>query len=305
MATPAGTVLHEDRSFFGRAPLRVQVMYAAERDTELDDLVTAAGLELVDTAHATPEHAIDMLSTPAPDFLIVDLGEDERSWILCVGWLRAAGDLRQQALGMAILLLCRTPRKLASLPAALFGRFVSEDGAPIGIRPKDELSVFSLRQLAAEMLIEGRHLVPAESGWHLVWKRKLVDLAGVLTTRERDVLGALVDGNNHAGVATQLGIAEKTVENTLAGVYDKLSLRGVDQINQRMVSVMMFLAGTSLLPSNQVLNDEDRRLHIYAAHRRALGEQLGREPSIDDFARSLDLPLVVVEAALGTHGFTA
>jgi DNA-binding NarL/FixJ family response regulator len=62
-----------------------------------------------------------------------------------------------------------------------------------------------------------------------------------LTPRERDVLALLAEGRSNAGIAHQLGIAERTVEATCAHVFQKLDLEPDRDVNRRVLAVLTLL----------------------------------------------------------------
>ena len=62
-----------------------------------------------------------------------------------------------------------------------------------------------------------------------------------LTDRERETLALMAEGRSNAGIATQLGVSERTVESTCAQVFRKLDLEPAADVNRRVLAVLMML----------------------------------------------------------------
>ena len=70
------------------------------------------------------------------------------------------------------------------------------------------------------MTRETTTITPAARPWE-GWR----SLPVPITTREREVLGAIVDGCSTPEVAARLYLSQKTVKNHLASIYQKLCAR--------------------------------------------------------------------------------
>ncbi|MEX0663777.1 MAG: response regulator transcription factor [Acidimicrobiia bacterium] len=64
-----------------------------------------------------------------------------------------------------------------------------------------------------------------------------------LTPREREVLGAMAEGRNNAGVAGALGLSERAVEKHINSVFSKLGLSEEPDVHRRVKAVLLFLSG--------------------------------------------------------------
>ncbi|MEX2031364.1 MAG: response regulator transcription factor [Dehalococcoidia bacterium] len=63
-----------------------------------------------------------------------------------------------------------------------------------------------------------------------------------LTPREREVLGAMAEGRNNAGVAGTLGLSERAVEKHINSVFSKLGLSEEPDVHRRVKAVLLYLA---------------------------------------------------------------
>jgi DNA-binding NarL/FixJ family response regulator len=63
-----------------------------------------------------------------------------------------------------------------------------------------------------------------------------------LTPREREVLQAMAQGKNNAGIATALGLTERAVEKHINSIFSKLGLSEELDVHRRVKAVLLFLA---------------------------------------------------------------
>lgn len=63
-----------------------------------------------------------------------------------------------------------------------------------------------------------------------------------LTPREREVLDAMAQGKNNAGIATTLGLTERAVEKHINSIFSKLGLSEEPDVHRRVKAVLLFLA---------------------------------------------------------------
>jgi len=66
-----------------------------------------------------------------------------------------------------------------------------------------------------------------------------------LTARERDVLGAMAEGKNNAGVAAALHLSESAVEKHVSSIFLKLGVQEDSQISRRVAAVLTYLQDES------------------------------------------------------------
>jgi DNA-binding NarL/FixJ family response regulator len=66
-----------------------------------------------------------------------------------------------------------------------------------------------------------------------------------LTAREHDVLGAMAEGKNNAGVAAALHLSESAVEKHVSSIFLKLGVQEDSQISRRVAAVLTYLQDES------------------------------------------------------------
>jgi DNA-binding NarL/FixJ family response regulator len=65
---------------------------------------------------------------------------------------------------------------------------------------------------------------------------------GRLTPREQEVLDAMAQGKNNAGIAATLGLTERAVEKHINSIFSKLDLSEERDVHRRVKAVLLFLA---------------------------------------------------------------
>jgi len=75
----------------------------------------------------------------------------------------------------------------------------------------------------------------------LVNRPRRDDPLGVLSDRERDVLGAMAEGMTNAAIAERLHMADKTVESHIRSIFQKLDLFADAAANRRVLAVLRWL----------------------------------------------------------------
>jgi DNA-binding NarL/FixJ family response regulator len=63
-----------------------------------------------------------------------------------------------------------------------------------------------------------------------------------LTPRELEVLDAMAQGRNNAGIAAALGLTERAVEKHINSIFSKLGLSEEPEVHRRVKAVLLFLA---------------------------------------------------------------
>jgi DNA-binding NarL/FixJ family response regulator len=63
-----------------------------------------------------------------------------------------------------------------------------------------------------------------------------------LTSRERDVLGAMAEGKNNAAIAQALFLTERSVEKVIHSIFLKLGLTWEASVHKRVKAVVLYLA---------------------------------------------------------------
>jgi DNA-binding NarL/FixJ family response regulator len=96
--------------------------------------------------------------------------------------------------------------------------------------------IASLRRIAAGGSVVDPGLVQT-----LVRIRRDDDLLSSLTSREREVLALMAEGRSNAGIASQLWLAEGTVEKHVRHILAKLDLPETKDDHRRVLAVVTFL----------------------------------------------------------------
>jgi DNA-binding NarL/FixJ family response regulator len=64
---------------------------------------------------------------------------------------------------------------------------------------------------------------------------------GVLTPREREVLGQMAEGRSNGAIAGKLFVTEKAVSKHINNIFAKLGLPPSDDDNRRVLAVLAYL----------------------------------------------------------------
>lgn len=96
---------------------------------------------------------------------------------------------------------------------------------------------------AIEVSAEGRSVFDPE----LVARRRPRRGTGLarLSTRQYEVLRLLAEGLSNAGIAGRLGLAPRSVDNHIAGIYAELGLASGGVVNPRVAAALRFLEESS------------------------------------------------------------
>jgi DNA-binding NarL/FixJ family response regulator len=62
-----------------------------------------------------------------------------------------------------------------------------------------------------------------------------------LTTRERDVLRSMAEGQTNSAIARRLFVSTKTIEVHVARIFDKLGIYQEKDLNRRVLAVIRWL----------------------------------------------------------------
>ena len=67
---------------------------------------------------------------------------------------------------------------------------------------------------------------------------------GMLTPREREILGEMAQGKNNAAIANALVLSERAVEKHINSIFSKLGLSEEKDTHRRVKAVLLYLAET-------------------------------------------------------------
>jgi DNA-binding NarL/FixJ family response regulator len=95
-----------------------------------------------------------------------------------------------------------------------------------------------------ERIARGGSVVDPAVVGELVAARRRRDPLGVLSAREREVLGLMAEGRSNAGIARRLWVTEGTVEKHVRAILTKLGLAEADDDHRRVLAVLTYLDRT-------------------------------------------------------------
>ncbi|ONI74021.1 DNA-binding response regulator [Kribbella sp. ALI-6-A] len=148
---------------------------------------------------------------------------------------RAAIHLRDGDASLGILLLSQS---LESRYAAELARAAPRG---FGYLLKDRVvDVATLVDAVTRVAAGGTVLDPEVVGY-LLGRRTTRDQLGVLTERERDVLGLMAQGRSNAAICRQLVLNPKTVESHIGSILTKLELPPQGDDHRRVLAVLAWL----------------------------------------------------------------
>ncbi|MCU1453051.1 MAG: two component transcriptional regulator, LuxR family [Acidimicrobiales bacterium] len=195
------------------------------------------GRILADKDHeviASLADATDLLATAMalePDLVIADVRmppthTDEG--------LRAAVALRTIRPGQPVLVLSQyvEERYATELLAA--------DATAVGYLLKERVADVRDFVQAAERVAAGGTALDPEVVAQLLGRSRH-DRLGMLTPRERDVLGLMAEGLSNNGIARQLVVGAGAVEKHISSIFSKLGLCPDDADHRRVLAVLSYL----------------------------------------------------------------
>ncbi|MBJ3783105.1 response regulator transcription factor [Devosia sp. MSA67] len=149
-----------------------------------------------------------------------------------------------EGLRLAIQLRSNTPR----LPVLILSQFVESLYAQelfangqgfVGYLLKDRLVSIDALYDAIERIIAGGTVLDPEVVSTLINARQ--DPLVWLTSREKDVLGAMAEGLTNQGIANRLNIGLGTVEKHATEIFSKLELNSDTHDHRRVLAVLTWL----------------------------------------------------------------
>jgi DNA-binding NarL/FixJ family response regulator len=182
------------------------------------------------------ESLLAVVAEHEPELAIVDVRmpptyEDEG--------MKAAIEIRRTHPGTAVLVLSQH----------IEGRHAVElvsSGGGFGYLLKDRVLDVDEFLEAAQRVAAGGSALDPEVVRHLLAPPKEDDVLGLLTPREREVLGLMAEGRTNAGIAKQLWLTEKTVETHVSSILGKLGLSQAEHGHRRVLAVLAYLRASAV-----------------------------------------------------------
>jgi DNA-binding NarL/FixJ family response regulator len=149
--------------------------------------------------------------------------------------LRAALDLRRTYRGLGILMFSQY------IETRYAAELLSDDAAGIGYLLKDRVADVSDFVEALRRVASGGTALDPEVVTQLMGASRRAGSISVLSAREKEVLSLMAEGRSNAAIASELVIAEGTVEKHVAGIFTKLDLPESQSDHRRVLAVLRFL----------------------------------------------------------------
>jgi len=194
-------------------------------------LLQEAGFEVVAQA-GDAEDLLRKVGAHKPDVAVVDVRmpptqTDEG--------LRAAAEIRRSRPETGVLVLSQVVEAGSALE--LFA-----DGAGgLGYLLKDRVADIDRFTDAVRRVAEGGSALDPEVVSLLLGRRRREDPLGVLTPREREVLGLMAEGRSNIAIAEQLVVTERAVEKHVTSIFGKLGLAPAAEDHRRVLAVLRYL----------------------------------------------------------------
>jgi len=193
-------------------------------------LLDRSGFQVVGQA-GNADELLELVREHEPELVIVDIRMPPMH---STEGLEAAHTIREEFPEIAILVLSAHVEIEQAAELLATGRGIGYllKGRVLDV---DEF-IESLRRIVAGGSVVDPGLVQT-----LVKVRRGEDPLSALTARERDVLALMAEGRSNAGIASQLWLAEGTVEKHVRHILAKLNLPETKDDHRRVLAVVTFL----------------------------------------------------------------
>jgi DNA-binding NarL/FixJ family response regulator len=194
-------------------------------------LLSAYDMEVVAAVDSGPE-LLRALIQHRPDVAVVDVRlpptfTDEG--------LRAAIQARTALPGLPVLVLSQHVEPLYAR------ELLSSGTGGLGYLLKDRVSDVLRFIEAVRTVAAGGNAMDPEVVSQLLARRERDGQLGRLTSREREVLALMAEGNSNAGIASRLVVTEKAVNKHIGNIFTKLGLYPSGDANRRVLAVLTYL----------------------------------------------------------------
>ena len=125
--------------------------------------------------------------------------------------------------------------------ADLLGAQSGAGAAGVGYLLKDRVADVGEFVAALSRVAAGGTALDPEVVTQLLGASRRTDGLGVLTARERDVLGLMAEGRSNGAIAGILMVSERSVEKHVGNIFSKLGLAPSDADHRRVLAVLRYL----------------------------------------------------------------
>jgi DNA-binding NarL/FixJ family response regulator len=196
-------------------------------------ILREAGFDVV--AHAgDAESFLRRALAHRPDVVVVDVqmppghGDDG---------LVAAIELRRRLPDTGVLVLSQSLSEHYAL------ELIRDRAEGVGYLMKERVGDIEAFVDAVARVAAGGSVLDPEIVARMVGPRRAEGPVGELTSRERDVLASMAEGNSNQGIAEALLISEAAVEKHITSIFHKLGLSPDTSGHRRVRAVLMYLQG--------------------------------------------------------------
>ena len=146
--------------------------------------------------------------------------------------LRAAIEARSRVPGLPVLVLSQYVEQTYA------AELLADGAGGVGYLLKERVAETRDFIAAVERVAGGGTALDPEVVRQLVARRGPL---GVLTPREREVLGLMAEGRSNAAIAAELVVTESAVEKHVSRIFEKLDLSPSDSDHRRVLAVLAYL----------------------------------------------------------------
>ena len=194
-------------------------------------LLGEAGHEVVAQA-GTPDDAVRKVLAHRPDLLLADIRmPPERT----DEGLQVAEEVHARMPEVAIAVLSH------HVEASFAVRLLQQRTRAIGYLLKDRVADLRSFLEALERIVSGGTVVDPRVVAALVERRRDPDPLGVLSERERELLGLMAEGLTNPAIGRRLHLSPKTVETHVRNIFQKLDLAPTGEEDRRVLAVLTYL----------------------------------------------------------------
>jgi DNA-binding NarL/FixJ family response regulator len=180
------------------------------------------------------EELLRLVEATSPDVAIIDIRMPPTHRF---EGLVAAARIRDAWPRVAVLVLSQY------LEPRYAHRLLADQPAGSGYLLKERVADVAVLVDALRRLTDGECVLDPTIVARLLSRRRPDSALERLTPREHEILSLMAEGRSNAGIATCLGVSERTVEAACAQVFQKLDLAPSHDTNRRVSAVLQLLRG--------------------------------------------------------------
>jgi DNA-binding NarL/FixJ family response regulator len=199
----------------------------------LASLLDRSGMQVLGQA-GDAQQLVDLVDQHLPDLVLVDIRMPPTN---TTEGLAAARTIRQTHPQVGIVVL-------SAHVAVEHAMELLASGRRVGYLLKSRVSDVEEFLDTLGRIARGGSVVDPAVVSELVATRRRRDPLGVLSAREREVLGLMAEGRSNAGIARRLWVTEGTVEKHVRSILTKLGLAETDDDHRRVLAVLTYLDRT-------------------------------------------------------------